>query len=110
MMPTVYVQQFLTSHDLLQDINIVSDPKYGLSRCCDLKCFRRCCTYEMWRGLNFHKKNAMKPRNIAVSVPAWYTSTPPDRVVVDRGGGDGVLLLVGCGRLVLEGASVLFVS
>ena len=51
----------------------------------------------------------MKPRNIAVSVPAWYTSPSPDRVVVDRGGGEGVLLLVGCGRLVLEGALVALV-
>lgn len=52
----------------------------------------------------------MKPRNIAVSVPAWYTSPPPDGVVVDRGGGCGVLVLVGCGRLVLEGALVELLS
>ena len=60
----------------------------------------------------------MKPRNIAVSVPAWYTSPPPARVVVDRGSGrgvlllvgGGVLLLVGCGRLVLEGALVALVT
>ena len=57
-------------------------------------------------GVTFHRKNAMKPRKIAVSVPAWYISPPPDRVVVDRGGGGGVLVLVGCGRLVLEGALV----
>ena len=107
-MPTVYVQD-LTSHDLLQDISIVSDPKYRLPRCYDLKCFRRCRPYEMWRGLKFHRKNAMKPRNIAVSVPAWYTSPPPDCVLSDRGGGGGVLLLVGCGRLVLEGALVALV-
>ena len=61
------------------------------------------------QGLEYHRKNAMKPRNIAVSVPAWYTSPPPARVVVDRGGGEGVLLLVGCGRLVLEGALVALV-
>ena len=48
----------------------------------------------------------MKPRNIAISVPAGYTSLSPDRVVVDRGGGEGVLLLVGRDRLVLEGAFV----
>ena len=65
----------------------------------------KCCP-----GVKFHRKNATKPRNIAVSVPAWYTSPPPDGVVVDRGGGGGVLVLVGCGRLVLEGALVELLS
>ena len=48
----------------------------------------------------------MKPSNIAVSVPAWYTNPPPDGVVVDRVGGSSLLVLVGSGKLVLEGAPV----
>ena len=48
----------------------------------------------------------MRPRNIAVSVPAWYANPPPDGVVINRVGGDGLLVLVGSGKLVLEGALV----
>lgn len=62
------------------------------------------------QGAKLHRKNAMKPRNIAVSVPAWYTNPPPDGVAVDRGGGAGVLVLVGSARLVLDGAPVLLLS
>lgn len=62
------------------------------------------------QGVILHRKNAMKPRNIAVSVPAWYTNPPPDGVVVDRGGGAGVLVLVGSAKLVLDGAPVVLLS
>lgn len=62
------------------------------------------------QGVKLHRKNAMKPRNIAVPVPAWYTNPPPDGVFVDRGGGVGVLVLVGSGRLVLDGAPVVLLS
>ena len=48
----------------------------------------------------------MKPSNIAVSVPAWYTNPPLDGMVVDRVGGGSLLVLVGSMRLVLEGAPV----